>query len=123
MAGVHESVKEVVSMLLQDVRATLGPGYEKRVKVFSADAARRWRLALKNFAPRPLPDEFFKDLLASEFQQYVHDERISTVWPPCPRHERHPMFLVDGMWCADGVAYAKLGELTTCYQTPSDEAS
>jgi hypothetical protein len=33
----------------------------------------------------------FDRKVIDEFQQRIHDERIDTTWPACPRHPNHPL--------------------------------
>jgi hypothetical protein len=33
----------------------------------------------------------FDRKVIDEFQQRIHDERIDTAWPACPRHSNHPL--------------------------------
>jgi hypothetical protein len=51
--------------------------------------------------------------VVDDVQQHLHDLRIDTTWPRCPRHLRHPLWFRDGWWWCecDTVAIARLGEL------------
>lgn len=37
----------------------------------------------------------FDRKVVDDFQQRVHDERIDTTWPACPRHSNHPLVFDD----------------------------
>jgi hypothetical protein len=58
-------------------------------------------------------DEWFERKVVEDVQQRLHGERIDTVWPACPRHGRHPLWLHDGAWVCeqDNVVIAPLGGL------------
>ena len=91
----------MVRLLTQDLRATVGAGFERFV---IADAA---RLAL-----------FHETLVSYEqwvvdgVQQRLHDEFVDTTWPSCPLHKNHPLWYSEGWWrCPQAGAIARLGEL------------
>jgi uncharacterized membrane protein len=57
--------------------------------------------------------EWFTIRVVEDVQQAMHDCFVDTVWPQCPRHASHPLWLHDGVWMCekDGVAIAALGAL------------
>lgn len=98
----ESDVERVCRLLLRDIEATLGPGYESvvrdnaaRVRSFVADPAR------------------YVEKVVEDVQQNFHDCHADTTWPACPRHPNHPLWLHNESWCCerDGVVVAKLGEL------------
>jgi hypothetical protein len=95
---VHQ---RVLSLLRQDLHATLGADHEAVVSHLAAIA---WEIT----GPRG-----FAQKIVDDVQEYVHDTFVNSTWPTCPRHSRHPLWYRDGSWwCeADGVAVAALGEL------------
>lgn len=92
----------IVQLLLRDIEATIGPGYEE---VVSDDAAR-----VASFVNDPVR---YRDKLIEDVQQYFHDCFVDTTWPACPRHPNHPLWIRGEFWYCerDGEAIAKLGEL------------
>jgi len=42
--------------------------------------------------------DFRGERLVEDVQQLIHDLHIDTVWPRCPLHEHHPMWLEHGKW-------------------------
>ena len=56
---------------------------------------------------------WFTDKVVEDLQQRMHDEFVDTVWPQCPHHRHHPLWLHDGAWVCeqDGVSVAPLGAL------------
>lgn len=109
MTRVSDSdVGRACRLLLRDIEATLGPGYESvvhdnatRARGFVADPAR------------------YVEKVVKDVQQYFHDCHVHTTWPACPHHPNHPLWLHDESWrCErDGVVVAKLGELGRRVQT------
>ena len=93
---------EVVELLGRDVVATLGATYLAMVQ----STARHHRQFDHD-------RESYMTTVVEDFQQYVHDCSIDTVWPACPEHSKHPMWFQAGYWVADGVPVARLGELGT----------
>ncbi|HET7459384.1 MAG TPA: hypothetical protein VFJ74_17160 [Gemmatimonadaceae bacterium] len=91
----------MVRLLERDVAGTVGEAH-RQVVASVADDVREL----------DIPDRAEK--IVSDVQQYLQDTRVDPVWPPCPRHGRHPLWYRSGeWWCVeDGVAVAKLGELT-----------
>jgi hypothetical protein len=95
----------IIQLLLADVHASLGPGYAEVVHRNSA-----------NVAPFATDALRFRDKLVEDVQQYFHDCFIDTTWPACPRHRKHPLWLVDEFWCClEGAVCAKLGELSSIW--------
>jgi len=92
----------VVALLLTDIAATLGSGYEYVVR----DAAARIRL----FALDP---NDFEQRVIDDVQQDLHDSYADTTWPTCPEHRRHPLWCLDGWWTCDktGRQIARFGSL------------
>jgi hypothetical protein len=103
MAVTDADQTRAIRLILADMEATLGPGYEP---IAYANAER-----LREFIDDP---DNYVDRVVEDTQQDVHDEHIDTDWPPCPRHGgRHPLWLGDGGWrCeTDGVVVAAIGDL------------
>ena len=93
---------QVLEALRRDVAATLGPGHDQ---VVTYSALLR---ALNNDNLHS-----YRDRVVEEVQQHFHDSFIDTVWPPCPHHPNHPLWLDGEHWCCrqSGIKVAKLGEL------------
>ena len=92
---------QVVRKLIDDLRATIGAGYDH----YAVNNAGRLRRTYDDV-------DSYVDRVVSDTQQDLHDDYIDTVWPKCPRHS-HPLWLHDGWWCCerDGWRVAALGEL------------
>lgn len=103
MSITDRDQQELVRLLVDDLNATLGPGYEW---IARANAER-----LRAFHSDDLP-RYVLDVIEST-QQDVHDEFIGTAWPQCPRHRRHPLWVHGGAWWCeqDRVLIARVGEL------------
>jgi hypothetical protein len=91
---------EVVELLGRDVVASLGTTYVAMVQSTA-----------KHYRQFDLDRESYVTMVVEDFQQYVHDCFIDTVWPACPVHPKHPMWFQAGYWVADGIPVARLGEL------------
>jgi hypothetical protein len=93
---------EIVRLVIADIDATLGPGYESLAR---ANAAR-----LREFIEDL--EHYFADVIEAT-QQDLHDHFIDTDWPKCPVHGRHPLWLHEGgWWCEqERVLIARVGEL------------
>ena len=95
-------IERVRECLRRDVASTLGPGYDDVI----LNAV--YRQAMYN-------DDLsaYRSLVVNDVQQYFHDAFVDTVWPACPRHPNHPLWLHGEDWCCEqaGEAFAKLGEL------------
>lgn len=92
----------VISLLLEDLQHTVGPGHEDVVE----EAAARIRLFGDESAD-------FEQRVVDDVQQYLHDTFVDTTWPACPEHPNHPLWYSDGWWRCDhsGKAVAPLGGL------------
>jgi hypothetical protein len=113
--------ERVVLLLSSDVACTFG---EALLPYVHREAANVRELAegLMKPGPRSNPytpaeaQRFFDQKVVDDFQQTVHDERLSPAWPACPRHPNHPLEYSEesGAWhCPrDGDAIAPLGELS-----------
>jgi hypothetical protein len=95
--------ERLVSLILRDLSATVGPGLES----LAIEEGARVRLFSKT-----LPE--YEQRVVDAVQQRLHDEFVDTTWPGCPTHPNHPLWYSDGWWrCAhSGNAVALLGELT-----------
>lgn len=103
MAVTDEDEERAVRVVLADVKATLGPGYESNLR----DIAGR----LREFIEDPA---WYFERVVEDTQQDLHDGHIDTDWPKCPLHDgRHPLWLGEGgWWCQkDGVLVAAVGDL------------
>lgn len=100
----------VTALLLRDVLATIGPGYERDVEAVAGH--------VREFAHDAA---CYADRVVDGFQQQVHDQFIDTAWPRCPRHPHHPMWFQDGAWHADGQRVAALGELRSLLERGANE--
>ena len=103
MAVTDDDEGRAVRVVLADVHATLGTGYESIVR----ENARR----LREFIDDPV--RYFERVV-EDTQQDFHDRYIDTDWPKCPRHRgRHPLWLGEGgWWCQnDGLLIAAVGHL------------
>ena len=90
-------------LVLADVEATLGAGYDSFVR----DIAQR----LREFIDDPVR---YLARVVEATQQDLHDQHIDTDWPKCPLHGgRHPLWLgAGGWWCQkDDVLIAAVGQL------------
>jgi len=87
--------------LRRDVAATVGSAHEPAVLELAAQA--------RSY----LPDDQVAVKVVEDTQQYLHDTRIDTTWPACPRHGNHPLRFRDGSWYCerDAVTVAPLGGL------------
>ena len=92
--------RRVVTLLTRDVEVSIGDGYRELIESI-AKSARQF------CADR----DRYIDKVVEDVQQYFHDCRIDIVWPACPNHPNHPMWFDEGMWCADDIPVAKLGDL------------
>ena len=75
---------EILNLITADLAATLGwprPQGEE----FVAQNAGEWAANV----PRVV-------LLAESVQQRLHDDRVDTSWPACPKHPHHPLRLRGG---------------------------
>lgn len=92
----------ICRLLLQDIEATIGPGYEA---VVSENA-----INVRTFVDSPAA---YREKLVEDVQQYFHDCFVDTTWPTCPRHAQHPLWLRGEHWYCerDGEPIARLGEL------------
>ena len=98
-----EDEERAVRVVLADVKATLGPGYESNLR----DIAGR----LREFIEDPA---WYFERVVEDTQQDFHDRHIDTDWPKCTVHDgRHPLWLGEGgWWCQkDGVLVAAVGDL------------
>jgi hypothetical protein len=98
--------EEVVSPVAADLIATLGWS-KQQAETFVLQHALHWAAGV----PRML-------VVAEAVQQALHDDRIDTTWPACPRHPHHPLCLTPTLpasWAcpATGEAFCGLGELST----------
>jgi hypothetical protein len=93
--------RRVAALLCADAEATVGSGYEHAI---AAAASHR-----REYSYGPAT---YADNVADDVQQRMHDERIDTSWPSCPRHPNHPMGSHQGVWCCDGDPIAPLGALS-----------
>jgi hypothetical protein len=93
--------RRVVQLVLQDVRATVGPAHDDIV-ISNAHRLREF-VRVSQFEGR----------LVNDVQQEIHDLFIDTTWPACPLHSRHPLWYGGGGWrCEeDGAFAAPLGLL------------
>jgi hypothetical protein len=96
----------VAALVLRDVSATLGAGYEELITSTA-------------FHHREFCEDYDTSVgqVIEDVQQYFHDVRISTTWPTCPRHPNHPMWIrgsAHGLswYCErDGHVIAMVGDL------------
>jgi hypothetical protein len=97
-----ELAAEVIARLRHDLAATLGDDHEQLVCQQVA--------SIRTFVDEA---EWFVRKVIEDVQQRLHDERIDTVWPRCPRHHRHPLWEHDGAWVCeqDGIVVARVGQL------------
>ena len=93
----------VVSLLLADVEATIGPGHEEAI----SEAAARRRLHADDPA-------LYVGEVVDDVQQYFHDAFVDTTWPPCPHHPNHPLWFSGGWWRCERTEepIARLGALS-----------
>lgn len=90
---------------------------EHAIRQLKADIAATLRLdpdqLLSEVASQVFPLADSVQRMVDHVQQHVHDERIATTWPVCPRHPNHPLDFRDGWWWCprDTVALAPLGRL------------
>lgn len=99
----------VVSLLLQDLARTVGPGHESAVQ----EAAARIRLFSDGAAD-------FEQRVVDEVQQYLHDTFADTTWPACPDHPNHPLWYSEQWWRCEqaGTRVAPLGQLAAKRNAP-----
>lgn len=102
MAITDSDEAEVVQRLCEDVAATLGVGYDAEIREHAA--------RVRKF--RNERDDYFEKVV-EDVQQDFHDTFIHTTWPPCPLHQRHPLWYHDGFWVCEqgGSEIAPLGRL------------
>jgi hypothetical protein len=116
----------VVRLLLADAVGSLGEPARAEVLAVAAGLA---QVAREQMRPVPAGDywgpqegasvadaqRFYDREVVHHFQQAVHDLRLDTTWPACPRHPNHPLEYREhhGAWCCprDGVPVAALGSL------------
>jgi hypothetical protein len=75
---------EILDLITADLAATLGWS-RVQGEEFVAQNAGEWAAGV----PRVV-------LLAESVQQRLHDDRVDTSWPACPKHPRHPLRLRRG---------------------------
>lgn len=94
--------QERIDRLVRDVVATLGPRFESLVWDYLVQL-RAWMSQDRSPA----------DQVVDDGQQAVHDRFIDTVWPACPRHPNHPLWMKDGWWYCerDATPIVRVGEL------------
>lgn len=106
MPITNDDAERAVILILRDVTATIGAGQEELVRL----TACHHRQFCEDY------DSYFARV-AEDVQQYFHDVYISTTWPTCPRHPKHPMWItssIDGLYWScerDGDAIARVGDL------------
>lgn len=102
MAVTDADEERIVRLLSQDLKATIGPGREG----LAVENASR----LRRFTDEPVQ---YSERVVDDTQQDVHDFFIDTIWPRCPRHQRHPLWCRENAWWCeeDRVRVANLGEL------------
>ena len=102
MAVTDTEQELVVRLLSRDLTATIGAGHEE-VAARNADRVRQFIGDADEYVARVVGDT----------QQDVHDLRIDTTWPECPRHGQHPLWFHDNAWWCerDRVPVADLGGL------------
>jgi hypothetical protein len=102
MAATDADQERVSRFLMQDLAATTGSRHEAIVEDDAAHGRGFDREA----------GEYVQHVV-DDVQQHLHDLRIDTTWPRCPRHRRHPLWFRDGWWWCerDSVAIARLGDL------------
>jgi len=103
MAVTNSLEADVIQRLRRDARATLGRDHAALIRAEAANA-------------RAIVDdaEQYVAKVVGDVQQRIHDEFVETSWPRCPRHPHHPLWYHGGAWVCerDGIAVARLGELT-----------
>jgi len=97
-----ELAADVIARLRHDLAASLGEDHEQLVRQQVA--------SVRTFVDEA---EWFVRKVIEDVQQRLHDERIDTLWPRCPRHHRHPLWERDGAWVCeqDGIVGARAGQL------------
>ena len=97
-----QQVSELVTRLKRDLRSS---GYGAREGIVDA--------VVENALTFVDDAGWLESKVVEDVQQRFHDEFIDTVWPRCPRHHQHPLWLHDGAWVCeqDQVAIARLGAL------------
>jgi len=92
----------VIELILRDVVATLGDGHERMVRHY-AQWAREYATDWNDYVDR----------VVEQVQEEIHDLFIDTVWPQCPLHPHHPLWLhIDHWACTTArVDIAALGAL------------
>jgi hypothetical protein len=103
MAVTADDQERIVRLLSRDLAATLGSGHE--------ELAARNDGRVRQFVDEP--DEYVARVV--DTQQDIHDLRIYTTWPTCPRHQRHPLWFHDNAWWCerDRIRVADLGDLAS----------
>mgnify|MGYP002785487782 CR=1 FL=1 len=101
-AGTDADEARIVTAVCHDVVATVGAEHEHVV----VEEAARVRLFASTLAE-------FERQVVDDVQQRLHDERVDTTWPSCPRHANHPLWYADGWWrCRADGQIARLGCLS-----------
>ena len=103
------------TLISHDVEVTLGGGHEELIR---GQASRRRRFCNDPETIDVSTDEYLENV-AEEIQQYFHDCFVDTVWPACPFHQRHPLWLHAGMWTCEQLSagVARLGELRATHDS------
>ena len=78
-----------VLKLVSDLAATSSLGHSRSYSL----AIRQARQLLDNGLTPESPE--FVSRLVEHVQQTLHDDFIDTVWPACPFHPHHPLWLDD----------------------------
>lgn len=104
MAVTDTDQDRIVRLLSRDLAATIGPGHE--------DLAARNASRVRQYVDDP--DEYVARVV-DDTQQGIHDLRIDTTWPECPRHQRHPLWFHDNAWWCqrDRIRITDLGDLAS----------
>ena len=102
MKVTDQNQERVSRLLRQDLLATTGASHDDIVARAAAHGRRFDREA-----------DHYVQQVVDDVQQHLHDLRIETSWPRCPRHLGHPLWFKDGWWWCerDHIAVARLGEL------------
>jgi hypothetical protein len=104
MAVTDTDQERIVRLLSRDLAATVGSGH--------VDLAARNASRVRQYVDDP--NEYVARVV-DDTQQDIHDLRIDTTWPTCPRHQRHPLWFHDNAWWCerDRIRVADLGDLVS----------
>ena len=105
MPITDEEQRQVSALVLRDVTASVGVDcVECDCHDLVTSVAASQREFYDNYVD-------YLHSVTEDVQQLMHDLRIDTTWPACPRHPNHPLWVHSGWWCCGADRIVRIGEL------------